>query len=85
MIGLYTENVRSVLLLVPRSEALELPIGVERANLQRPHVEYEYAYLRHSRVVLGGIYISTKTSTVCCILDSNRNFPDFRTSRKSVE
>ena len=27
-------------LLVPRSEALELPITVERANTQRPHAEY---------------------------------------------
>ncbi|MDE6811292.1 MAG: hypothetical protein K2J15_02970 [Muribaculaceae bacterium] len=28
-----------ILLLVPLSEALELPITVERANMQKPHAE----------------------------------------------
>ena len=36
----YIKSVRAVLLLVPLSEALELPITVERANLQKPHAEY---------------------------------------------
>ena len=40
-IGWNIENVRSVLLPVPRMEALVLPGIVERANLQRPHAEYD--------------------------------------------
>ena len=35
------KSVRAILLLVPHLEALELPIGVERANLQKPHAEYD--------------------------------------------
>ena len=43
------------------AEALELPISVERANLQRPHAEYEYANIETlSRFNIGRIYISTR-------------------------
>ena len=43
------------------AEALELPISVERANLQRPHAEYEYANIETlSRFNIGRINISTR-------------------------
>ena len=35
------KSVRAVLLPVPLVEAFALPISVERANMQRPHAEYE--------------------------------------------
>lgn|GEM_PF-2489101 len=52
---------RAVLLLVPHLEALELPGIVERANLQKPHAEYDISismmsFARYHRI----IYISTR-------------------------
>ena len=57
----YTENVRSVLLLVPQSEAFALPGIVERANLQRPHEEYAmYPFMTLTCHVRWDIHIHVK-------------------------
>lgn len=71
---------------IPRSEALELPIGVEWANSQRPHAEYDIPQIPMLTHWNRFEYTYPhKPSTICHILDSNWNFPDFRTSRKSVK
>ena len=53
-------------------EALELPIFVERANMQKPHAEYDYA-TTHSAPAPGiDIIIHIHmASTVCRILDED--------------
>ena len=59
-------------MLVPRSEALVMPGKVERANVQRPHAEYEIYAPRatlarsHRRNIYTHIH---KASTVCYNLD----------------
>ena len=69
----YKKSARTLPLLVPQLEAFALPIFVERANLQRPHAEYEYANIETlSRFNIGRIYISTRSSTVCSIPDEDK-------------
>ena len=41
-----------------------------------------YAHTWHSRTTPGGIYISTKPSTVCCILDWDKKVAKFLTVKK---
>ena len=48
-------------LLVPLIEALVLPIVAERANLQKPHAEYDYSATIDARApAVAGINISTR-------------------------
>ena len=66
------------LLLVPRSEALALPIEVERAT-QKPTPKY--AYRITVSAAMSDLHIPHRASTVASSLTSNENLRDSRTSR----
>ena len=66
------------LLLVPRSEALALPIEVERAT-QKPTPKY--AYRITAPATMSVLHIPHRASTVASSLTSNENLRDSRTSR----
>lgn len=77
------ENVRASSLPVPRIEALALPIVAERANMQKPHAEYDIC--RQSALTCKLLVIITypqKASTVCLILDYDNETARFLCVKK---
>ena len=73
---------RAIPLLVPHLEALELPIFVERANMQKPHAEYEYSYSTTLTCCAERNIHILKASTVCYILDEDSKFSRFQGVKK---
>ncbi len=77
------EDVRPVLLLIPRLEALVLPISVERTNTKKPHAEYSVTPKQDEKSYSFGVnYIHRKTSTACFILDRDLKFTRFQVVKK---
>lgn len=71
------------MLLIPLSEALELPGKVERANNAEASRRICYTSIPNARAPdADGIYISTKTSTVCYILDFTIEFSRLLIAKK---
>ena len=77
-IGIKKKRGSLYLLLVPRSEALALPIEVERAT-QKPTPNMLYCITAHTAMT--NIHIPHRTSTVASSLTSILNLLDSRTSR----
>ena len=70
-------------MLIPLSEALELPGKVERANNAEASRRICYTPIPNARAPdADGIYISTKTSTVCYIPDFTIEFSRFLIAKK---